>query len=72
MNVEYTPGGAGVPVRIGQAPDQAGCQGKDGWYYDNPQTPNKVVMCEKTCATLTGDRKAKVNVLFGCPTAKIQ
>jgi hypothetical protein len=72
VNVEYTPGGTTAPNPIGQAPNQAGCQGGDGWYYDDPAAPTKVIMCEKTCGTLTADRKAKVNVLFGCPTVSIQ
>jgi hypothetical protein len=71
VNVQYTPGGASAPIAIGKAADLADCQGRDGWFYDQPVQPRTVVMCPTTCAKLQRDRGANVEVLFGCPTVVI-
>jgi hypothetical protein len=71
VNVQYTPGGTNAPVAVGKAIDLADCQGRDGWYYDQPAQPHSVVMCPTMCAKLQRDRGASVEVLFGCPTIVI-
>jgi hypothetical protein len=71
VNVQYRLAGGSSPIVIGQAADAAACQDQNGWYFDDPSRPAKVVMCPATCATLQRDRASTVDVLFGCPTIVI-
>ncbi len=41
----------------------------DGWHYDNPSAPTKVILCPNTCTKVQADPAAKVDLLFGCATA---
>jgi hypothetical protein len=69
VNVSYLPGGDGAPVTFGQVGGQADCTPqKGGWYYDDPKTPAKIVLCPSTCTEVQADPKAKVDVLLGCAT----
>ena len=59
----------GIPTDIGQVPSSADCAGVvDGWYYDDPVAPTKIVTCPQTCQTLQGHADAVVQILFGCAT----
>lgn len=69
VNVAYTPGGQGMPQQILNV--QGGlnaCGPNGGWYYDDPASPKKVIMCPATCGVLQSDMGGKVEVLFGCDT----
>jgi hypothetical protein len=70
VNVNYTPGGGGMPQPVGNVPGgQPECQpATGGWYYDNAQMPTKIIMCPSTCTALQSDAQGKVEVLFGCET----
>ncbi|MFI5309291.1 MAG: hypothetical protein ACHQ53_18185 [Polyangiales bacterium] len=37
-----------------------------GWFYDDPKAPTTIVLCDATCAKVTGG--AGVSIAFGCPT----
>ncbi len=37
-----------------------------GWYYDDPVSPKKVVLCSDVCEKVRTEQNAKVDVLFGC------
>jgi len=67
VNVEYTPGAGGNPVLIPKVADASACPASgDGWYYDNPTSPSKVILCPSTCALVKQDSQAQISVLFGC------
>jgi hypothetical protein len=40
----------------------------NGWYYDNPDAPTKVLSCPQTCEWLQGDLNGRITVKFGCTT----
>jgi hypothetical protein len=67
VNVVYTPGG-GQPTTIPQADNEADCGSADGWYYDDPNTPTKIILCPHTCNDVQADQEAVVSLAFGCPT----
>jgi hypothetical protein len=50
--------------------NQAGCakNPSDGWYYDDPNKPTKVVLCSETCDRIRMSSAGKVEVTFGCDT----
>jgi hypothetical protein len=68
-NVEYAPVNATAQdfVFVG---DVTGCSKAptDGWYFDDPTTPTKVILCDAACDTVKADDRGQVNVVFGCPT----
>jgi hypothetical protein len=69
VNVIYTSNNMN-PQTIPNVPDAASCA-NGGWYYDNPANPTKVILCPTTCATVSGDPLAKIEVAFGCDTLHI-
>jgi len=67
VNVSYTAGGSGSPIRVPQTfmGQPSNCDEAGGWYYDNPQAPTAIKLCDATCRTLSG---GSIQVEFGCDT----
>lgn len=67
VNVTFTdPSGT---IKIYNVPGGlADCGAQGGWYYDDPATPTKVVMCPSTCTALQSVAEGTVDVVFGCST----
>jgi hypothetical protein len=66
VNVVLEPEGSG-PEPILNVPGADHCE-YGGWYYDPPQNPEVIQLCQNTCevvSTLTG---SSFKVLFGCAT----
>ena len=42
------------------------CGGGEGWYFDDPGDPSKVILCDQTCETVTQGKTGELNVEFGC------
>jgi hypothetical protein len=68
INVQYTADGA-MPVIIPQVKSKADCP-PDGlaWFYDEPAGPKQIILCDASCASISQDAKAKLDVLVGCAT----
>jgi von Willebrand factor type A domain len=60
VNVVFTSGG-GQSSQINQ--DAA-----DGWTYDDPNAPTKVILHGTSCDTLKADPSGKVKIVIGCKT----
>ncbi|HQP34822.1 MAG TPA: hypothetical protein PLI95_06580 [Polyangiaceae bacterium] len=45
---------------------------ENGWYYDNPTQPTKVLVCPDTCAWIQGKPGAQMDIQFGCATQLAQ
>jgi hypothetical protein len=69
VNVRYTPGGASTSTLVTQTfmSNPQNCDSAGGWYYDNPQAPTRIELCESTCQALS---RGTVQVEFGCDTIK--
>jgi hypothetical protein len=67
VNFIYTPT-SGQPITIPNVGDISGCNGGDGWYYDDPINPTQIIVCPNTCTTLEGDATGQVSVEIGCAT----
>lgn len=67
VNVAYA--GNGTSETVYHVEDAASCA-PDGWYYDDPTTPTKVILCPASCdaaqVVFEGDPTAEVQVIFGC------
>jgi hypothetical protein len=68
VNVEFQ-NGMGGTLEIGRVDNPAACAGvSDGWYYDDPTAPTRIVLCPQTCTTIQGFASASVSIKFGCAT----
>ncbi len=63
--VRYTDGN-GVENDLGKFDSEAACGTSNGFYYDNPAAPTKIILCPATCDTAQADDKGKVDILLGC------
>ena len=52
-----------IPPRDGEG----SCGQNAGWYVRDPAPSSPVVLCPATCAAVTGDPTASVELLVGCP-----
>ena len=69
VNVKYTPGDGSPTETFKQVTDQGACNGGPGWYYDDPQNPQSLVMCPATCdELLNGPQGSQVDIQLGCST----
>jgi hypothetical protein len=40
----------------------------DGWSYDDPNNPTKVILNGPTCESVKADVGGKINIVLGCRT----
>lgn len=68
VNVDFNDGlGGTLPIpRVDSAAECAGVL--DGWYYDNPAAPTRIVMCPQTCEKAQVAKNGSINIAFGCET----
>jgi hypothetical protein len=66
VNVDFTPQG-GTTTRLVHVGTAANCDPvKGGWYYDNPQTPARIIVCSQTCDMFKKDPSGRVDIVLGC------
>ena len=53
--------------KVGSAEECALTVGGEGWHYDDPSNPTRIIACPNTCTTITGAELPVVNILLGCP-----
>jgi hypothetical protein len=69
VNIVYQPGNGGSPVTLPYVMDKANCPAMgNGWYYDNPQAPTQIVLCDSSCSGIEVDETGSVNITLGCST----
>jgi hypothetical protein len=68
VNVVFTDG-AMMDKNIYKVDNAAACDAQNGgWYYDDPANPTKILLCDVSCAEVSGDPMGKIDILFGCAT----
>jgi hypothetical protein len=60
VNVIYTNGTNGQQTLVPK--------GQNGWVYDDPNNPTKVILTGSVCDTVKADPRGKVEVVVGCKT----
>ena len=71
VNVTFKPTG-GTERGLLFAPDVGTCDGTNGgWYYDDANSPTKILLCPATCNAVKADPTAAIGVLLGCQTQVI-
>jgi hypothetical protein len=51
-------------LRVGSDAD---CR-ESGWYYDNPENPERVIACGETCEQIKASDESNIDILLGCAT----
>jgi len=64
--VVFVPSDGTAHVFMPHRSDKAACLQAQGWYYDDPLTPTKVVLCEASCDLVTQGRTGDLKVEFAC------
>ncbi len=68
VNVGFTPDGGKQQIfPQTKSGDESGCQGGQGWYYDNKQNPTHIILCPASC-DLISNTKGETDVVVGCKT----
>jgi hypothetical protein len=69
VNVSFIPSGTSSPARVPQVSkgDPRNCDRAGGWYYDDPDAPTMIKLCEATCDSLSS---GSIQVEFGCDTVE--
>lgn len=49
-------------------PQVQSCDEGEGWKYDDPSKPGRIVLCPGTCGKLNKDFGAKIEIALGCET----
>ncbi len=66
VNVDFTDGNNNIN-EIGYVESAEDCPGVEhGWYYDEPQNPEKIYACPQTCKWIQADLNAAISIKFGC------
>ncbi len=69
VNVEYKSDPKAQPKTFPYVQKgKAGCDNSGGWYYDDPNKPTTILLCDATCQEVQKSGTATVNVKFGCAT----
>jgi hypothetical protein len=67
VNVNFTTGGVAQP--LGMVPGEADCAThQNGWYYDDPAAPTKLIACPDACDTIKAATDARIDIIVGCET----
>ena len=68
VNVEFSDG-MGGGFEVGAVGTAADCPNvADGWFYDNPDDPQQILVCPQTCDKIQGYLMGTIDIIFGCAT----
>lgn len=69
VNVNFT-STSGTRSTLPKVGSEAECTDQPGWYYDNPGSPSRIVLCPSACTSVTADAMAKLDILLGCGSVR--
>jgi hypothetical protein len=49
-----------------QVKSRQACNGGQGWYYDRPDHPTRIIACDATCSTIHGPPEGNVEISVEC------
>lgn len=58
-------------VTLGKVASDVACA-QNGWRYDDPSAPTRIIACEQTCEMIRATPQAKVDILLGCQTIQLE
>lgn len=68
VDISYDAGDGSPPSEVPQVADAEACGAEGGWYYDDPQDPSVIFLCESTCEMVNDVDKpnGKLALEAGC------
>jgi hypothetical protein len=70
VQVRLTPAGGATQTLV-QVTDASKCDANpNGWFYDDPSKPAKIILCKSICDTANAAQGSKVEALVGCKGAQ--
>ena len=69
VNVQYLPAEGGEQL-FPRADGLEACAGHLAWYYDDPDAPQEVLLCEDACKMVAAG--GTINITFGCETVLLE
>jgi uncharacterized protein YegL len=67
INITYVASN-GTKTTLKQVADASQCGPDGGWFYDNPQSPQIIELCDASCQLVQGDENGKIEIIVGCST----
>ena len=69
VNVVYTPGNGMAAMTLPNVPNKAACPATgNAWYYNDPNMPTQIVLCDATCGVVEADATGEIDITLGCST----
>lgn len=66
VNVNFTEGATSSAFfYVGDA-GSCSLEPNAGWYYDDPTTPTKVILCPQTCSRVVKVEDGRIDIAYGC------
>jgi hypothetical protein len=72
VNVQFAATTPASSFDIGQVPNRGACGAQGGWYFDNPNNPTTVNLCDASCQKVNGSGEGEIKLLFGCASVVIK
>jgi len=66
VNVSYTPNSGDEAVSFGKVASADQCADLDGWHYDDPSAPKRIVLCSAACERVNAEPNAELSIELGC------
>lgn len=70
VNVVYTSNKQGAKITFPRFDTLEQCADREGWTYDDPANPKRVLLCAKACESVQKERDGSMRVEFGCATVR--
>lgn len=68
VNVQFIYQGTTTPFRRVDGRDSCSEQPDAAWFYDDPDEPQRIKLCDKTCDRVQASLGGKIDIQFGCRT----
>jgi hypothetical protein len=68
VNVQFTYQGATTTFRRVDNREACSVQPKAAWFYDNPDDPKQIKLCDETCNRVQASLGGEIDIQFGCST----
>ncbi|HVW29077.1 MAG TPA: vWA domain-containing protein [Polyangiaceae bacterium] len=72
VNVDFTEGGTTTSFYYAADPKDCSLKPDTTWYYDDPKTPTKIVLCPDTCTEVGKAKTARIDIAYGCKQREVR
>ena len=66
VQLSFTPTSTSREVRIERVDSSSACTAAGGFYYDDNETPRRILMCPTSCEAFRAQNGGTVDILLGC------